>query len=64
MATRKETRLKAGLSITAAAALCGVAPPTFRLWEVEPSEVSEESRGKCARGFERIKEQAGEKNAA
>lgn len=64
MSIRKELRQKAGLSMTAAAAFCGVAPPTYRTWELDPNAVSEASRAKCDEGFERMQEKARARVAA
>jgi len=47
-------RIHRGLSMTAAAAAAGVAPNTFRVWEIDPTKVSPRVQAKCQAFLERL----------
>ena len=44
--TAREVRVRLGISQTAAAADAGMAPNTYRVWEIDPSQVSAKNRAK------------------
>ncbi len=50
----KQIRVKAKLSQTAAAALAGCSPNTWRLYESAPDAVSPEKRASCDAALERM----------
>lgn len=60
MTTRaKEIRVKAKLSQTAAAALAGCSPNTWRLFESAPEAITPEKRAACDAALARLEATAG-----
>jgi hypothetical protein len=55
---QQETRLAAGYSLTAAAALANVAPATYRAFELDADAVTPAKRQTCATAVERMAEVA------
>lgn len=65
MTTReKQIRLEAGLSLTAAAAMAGVAPHTWKTYELARDALTEPKRRDCDAGLSRMAEIARKKSAA
>lgn len=60
----REIRQKAGLSLTAAAALAGVAPPTWKCFELEPASITDAKRVLCEHAVAEMRERARAKSAA
>jgi hypothetical protein len=58
----REIRQKAGVSLTAAAALAGVAPPTWKCFELNPASITDAKRLLCERAVAEM--QARARNAA
>ncbi|HKO46622.1 MAG TPA: hypothetical protein VJV79_02810 [Polyangiaceae bacterium] len=53
-------RVNKGLSMTAAAAVVGVAPNTYRVWEIDPSRVSPRVQAKGQAFLERLRAESAE----
>jgi hypothetical protein len=60
----KQIRLQAGLSITAAAALAGKSPNTWRAYELDRYGVTDNSRRDCDAAVEKMAEIVRQKAAA
>jgi len=64
MATRiQQIRKSAGVSQTAAAALAGVSPNTWKLYEAAPDAVSSATRPGCDAAAAQLAKLAGERGA-
>ncbi|MEI9951641.1 MAG: hypothetical protein WDO74_22340 [Pseudomonadota bacterium] len=55
---RQALRVARGLSQTAAAADAGMAPNTFRVWEIDPSKVSAKNQAKGRAFLARLRARA------
>jgi hypothetical protein len=60
----KDLRLQAKLSITATAALAGVSPNTWRLYEANPDAVTPAPRAACEAAVRRLETIAADRRAA
>lgn len=56
--TARELRVRLNLSQTAAAADAGMAPNTYRVWEIEPGQVSPKNQAKGEAFITRLRARA------